>query len=158
VEAIAPADPALLRRAGFWLRSIAFLVDAGVVAALATAGAILVGMAVGIGGLFSSPPEAGLEWLATAATRFFVVLLVASYFTLFVGWQGQTPGKMLLGLKTIRITGGEVGYGRALVRWIGQGIGALPLGLGFLMVAFSREKRGLHDRLAGTRVVRLTGR
>jgi uncharacterized RDD family membrane protein YckC len=41
------------------------------------------------------------------------------------------------------------------VRWIGQGMSFLVLGLGFLMIAFSREKQGLHDKIAGTYVVRL---
>lgn len=151
-----PADLASLRKAGFWLRSVALGVDAGLVAALATGGATLVGMAIQVGGLFSSPSEVGLEWLETVATRLLVVLVALCYFTLFVGWRGQTPGKMLLGLKIIRTTGDEVGYGRALVRWIGQGMSALLFGLGFLMVAFSRQKRALHDKLAGTCVVRLS--
>jgi uncharacterized RDD family membrane protein YckC len=31
---------------------------------------------------------------------------------------------------------------------------AVPAGLGFLTALFSRDRRGLHDRFAGTRVVR----
>lgn len=151
---VAPAEPASLRKAGFWLRSVAFLVDAGLVALLATGGAMLVDMAVQIGGMISSAPEAGLEWLETTATSLIVALIALCYFTLFVGLHGQTPGKMLLGLKIIRTTGEEVGYGRALVRWIGQCLGLLPLGVGFLMVAFSRRKQALHDKIAGTYVVR----
>jgi len=152
---VAPAEPASLRKAGFWLRCVAFLVDAGLVALLATGGAMLVVLAVQIGGMISSAPEAGLEWLDTTATSLLVILIVLCYFTLFLGLRGQTPGKMLLGLKVIRTTGEEVGYGRALVRWVGQCLGLLPLGLGFLMIAFSRQKQALHDKLAGTYVVRL---
>ncbi len=151
---VAPIERASLRKAGFWLRSLAFLVDAGLVALLATGGAMLVGLAVQIGGMISSAPEAGLEWLSTTATSLLVVLTALCYFTLFVGLRGQTPGKMLLELKIIRTTGEEVGYGRALVRWIGQCLSLLPLGLGFLMIAFSRRKQALHDKLAGTYVVR----
>jgi len=151
---VAPVEPAWLRKAGFWLRSVAFLVDAGLVALLATGGAMLVDLAVQTGGMISSAPEAGLEWLDTTATSLLVVLIALCYFTLFVGSRGQTPGKMLLGLKIVRTTGEEVGYGRALVRWIGQCLGLLPLGLGFLMVVFSRRKQALHDKMAGTYVVR----
>lgn len=156
VETAAPAAAASPRTAGFWLRTVAFLVDAALVAVLASAGAILVEMAVRVGGLFSSATEAGLEWLETTATVFFTVLIALCYFTLFVGLRGQTPGKMLLGLKITRTSGEEVGYGRAFVRWIGQVLGLLPFGLGFLMVAFSRRKQGLHDKLAATHVVRLS--
>ncbi len=155
VEAeMAPAELALLRKAGFWLRSPAFLVDAVLVVLLATGGAMLVDLAVQIGGMISSAPEAGLEWLNTTATSLLVILIALCYFTLFVGLHGQTPGKMLLGLKIIRTSGEEVGYRRALVRWIGQCLSLLTLGLGFLMVAFSREKQALHDKIAGTYVVR----
>ncbi len=153
--AATPADPAWLPKGGFWLRGVAFLADVGLVAALAAAGGILVGGAVQIGGVFSSAPQADLDWLEWVAETLFSMLIDVCYFTLFVGWRGQTPGKMLLGLKIIRISGEEVGYARALLRWFGQGLGLLLLGLGFLMVAFSRQKQGLHDKLAGTYVIRL---
>jgi uncharacterized RDD family membrane protein YckC len=151
----AQTDALSLPRAGFWLRGAAFLVDVAAVALLATAAAVLVWMAVQAGGHFSSAPEASLESLESAATILLTTLLEACYFTLFVGLRGQTPGKTLLRLKIVRVTGEEVGYARALVRWIGQGMSFLVLGLGFLMIAFSREKQGLHDKIAGTYVVRL---
>jgi uncharacterized RDD family membrane protein YckC len=148
-------DAESLPKAGFWVRSVAFLMDMVVVAALATAGGILVWMAVRIGGTFSSAPEVGLEWLEAKATAVLTSLIGLCYFTLFVGWRGQTPGKMLLGLRIIRVTGEGVGYTRALVRWIGQGLGFLLFGIGFLMIAYSRRKQGLHDKLVGTYVVRI---
>ena len=149
----APVESASARKAGFWLRGVAFLVDAALVALLATGGAMLVDLAVQIGGMISSAPEAGLEWLSTTATSLLVFLIVVCYFTLFVGAQGQTPGKMLLGLKIVRTTGKDIGYGRALARWIGQCLSLLWFGLGFLMVAFSPQKQALHDKLAGTYVI-----
>lgn len=153
--AATPADTASLPKGGFWLRSVAFLADVGLVAALTVAGGILVGGTVQIGGAFSSAPQADLDRLEWVAKTLFSMVIDVCYFTLFVGWRGQTPGKMLLGLKIIRVGGEEVGYARALLRWFGQGLGLLLFGLGFLMVAFSRRKQGLHDKLAGTYVVRL---
>lgn len=149
------SDFASLPKAGFWVRSVAFLVDLITVAVMAVAGSFLVWGAVGIGGAFSSTSEFALEWLQTTATTVLTVLIMLGYFILFVGWRGQTAGKMLLGLKIIRVTGGEIGYVRAFVRWVGQVIGFLIFGMGFVMVAFSRRKQGLHDKLAGTSVVRL---
>ncbi|MFQ5828403.1 MAG: RDD family protein [Candidatus Methylomirabilia bacterium] len=86
------------------------------------------------------------------------VLLRAIYWIVFVGGCGQTPGKMALGLQVVRRDGRAVRYGRAASRWIGTGLAALPLGLGFLGLLVTREKRGLHDWLAGTRVVRAAAR
>jgi uncharacterized RDD family membrane protein YckC len=82
------------------------------------------------------------------------VVLHAAYSIVFLGGCGQTPGKMLLDLRVVRENGGAVGYSRAGWRWVAAGIAALPLGLGFLGAFLTREKRGLHDLLAGTRVVR----
>jgi uncharacterized RDD family membrane protein YckC len=141
-------------KAGFWLRGVAFLVDLAVVAALVAAGGVLVSVAVQVGGWFSSTPELALEWLENSARTFLSVLLTLSYFTVFVGWRGQTPGKMLFRLGIVQVSGQEVGYGRAFVRWIGQILSTLLVGIGFLMIAFSRTKQGLHDKLAGTCVVR----
>ncbi len=153
---VARADLSTLRKAGFWLRALAFLVDLAVVAALAAVGGMLVAGAVRTGGWFSSAPAIAQEWLEGSASALLSVLIDLCYFTLFVGWRGQTPGKMLFRLRIIRVTGGEVGYGRAFVRWIGQILSFMLLGIGFLMIAFSREKQGLHDKLAGTYVVRLS--
>lgn len=148
--------PALgVRKAGFWLRAVAFLVDVALVAALMALGGLLVSVAVQVGGWFSSTPELALEWLESSARTLLSVLLALSYFTVFVGWRGQTPGKMLCRLRIVQVSGQEVGYGRAFVRWIGQILSALLLGIGFLLIAFSREKQGLHDKLAGSYVVRL---
>ncbi|MBI4841125.1 MAG: RDD family protein [candidate division NC10 bacterium] len=147
--------PASLPKAGFWVRGVAFLVDLTTVAVMAVAGSFLVWGAVEIGGAFSTTSEFALGWLQTTATTVLTVFIMLGYFILLVGWRGQTAGKMLLGLKIIRVTGTEVGYARAFVRWVGQIIGFLTFGLGFLMVAFSRRKQGLHDKLAGTSVVRL---
>lgn len=85
------------------------------------------------------------------------IALHAAYFVVFVGGCGQTPGKMLCGLAVVRRDGTPPGYGRALLRWVGSVIAALPLWLGFLGVLVTAERRGLHDWIAGTRVVRSPG-
>lgn len=82
------------------------------------------------------------------------IALHALYFVVFVGGCGQTPGKMLFGLTVVRRDGAAAGYGRALLRWVGYWMAALPLGLGFLGTLVTAERRGLHDWIAGTRVVR----
>lgn len=79
--------------------------------------------------------------------------LHAVYFIVFVGGCGQTPGKMLLGIAVVRRDGRAAGYGRAVLRWIGYWVAALPFGLGFASALFTAEGRGLHDRISGTRVV-----
>ena len=68
---------------------------------------------------------------------------------------GQTLGKMAAGIRVVP-SGSEstVDIGRAFVRTLVWLVLAVPAGLGFLTAVLSRDHRGLHDRLAGTRVIR----
>jgi uncharacterized RDD family membrane protein YckC len=66
---------------------------------------------------------------------------------------GQTPGKRLAGIMVVDVYGDRPSVLRAFVRTLGYGIAVLPFSLGVLWIGFDREKRGLHDWLAGTYVV-----
>ncbi len=61
---------------------------------------------------------------------------------------------MAVGVKITTVDGEPIDFGRALLRYIGYLASGLTLGIGFLIIAFNREKRGLHDYIAGTVVVK----
>ena len=67
---------------------------------------------------------------------------------------GQTLGKMVAGIRVVPDAEGTLDLGRAFLRTLMWVALAVPAGLGFLTALFSRDHRGLHDRFAGTRVVR----
>jgi uncharacterized RDD family membrane protein YckC len=68
---------------------------------------------------------------------------------------GQTLGKMVAGIRVVQSDAeGSLDLGRAFLRTVMWIVLAVPAGLGFLTALFSRDHRGLHDRFAGTRVVR----
>jgi uncharacterized RDD family membrane protein YckC len=68
---------------------------------------------------------------------------------------GQTLGKMAAGVRVVpAASDAPLDLGRAFLRTMMWGVLAVPAGLGFLTALFSRDHRGLHDRFAGTRVVR----
>lgn len=68
---------------------------------------------------------------------------------------GQTLGKMMAGIRVVPWeSDGSLDLGRAFLRTAMWAVLAIPAGLGFLTALFSRDHRGLHDRFAGTRVVR----
>jgi uncharacterized RDD family membrane protein YckC len=82
-----------------------------------------------------------------------VLALGAVYYVYHWGVKGATPGKRLLGLAVVAEDGSApIGLSRAAVRVLGYLLSSLTLGIGFLMIAFGGS--ALHDRLAGTRVVR----
>jgi uncharacterized RDD family membrane protein YckC len=68
---------------------------------------------------------------------------------------GQTLGKMVAGIRVVPAgSDASLDLGRAFLRTLMWLLLAVPVGLGFLTALFSRDHRGLHDRFAGTRVVR----
>jgi uncharacterized RDD family membrane protein YckC len=68
---------------------------------------------------------------------------------------GQTIGKMAAGIKVVASdSGSSLTLGQAFLRTLMWFILASPAGLGFLTALLSHDHRGLHDRFAGTRVVR----
>ena len=79
------------------------------------------------------------------------LLLMTAYFVVFHGMEGRTIGKWLLGLRVVAADNQAVSYTGALLRWFGL---VVTLGLGSLWVLVSRQKRSLHDIIAGTWVIR----
>ncbi len=68
-------------------------------------------------------------------------------------WQA-TIGKMVCGLVVVDEYGNRISFARATGRYFAKTLSALILGIGFIMIGFTRRKQGLHDMLAGTLVIR----
>jgi uncharacterized RDD family membrane protein YckC len=94
-------------------------------------------------------PVADAFWLA------YLLVVPAAYFVIGHGADGQTIGKWLWGARVVASSGEPIGYVHALGRLLAVPASVLSLGLGFLLVAVRRDKRALHDLIAGTRVVRV---
>ncbi len=68
---------------------------------------------------------------------------------------GQTLGKLAMGIRVVPADNlATLDVGHAVVRTLVWVALAVPAGLGFLTALLGRDHRGLHDRFAGTRVVR----
>jgi uncharacterized RDD family membrane protein YckC len=121
-------------RAGFWRRFAGALIDG-----------ILLGIVEGIlRAILGTGAGTGL---------YFVVAVV--YFTVMIGSsRGQTLGQMALGIRVIDFnTGGSIGYGRALVRWLVSIVSGLVILLGYLWMLWDKEKQCWHDKAANDVVV-----
>ncbi len=84
----------------------------------------------------------------------FLALLSLGYAASFTVAGGQTIGKMLTGARVIGDDGRPVDVAGAVLRALGCALVPLTLGLSYGSVIVMRDRRALHDRLAGTRVVR----
>ena len=83
------------------------------------------------------------------------MLVALAYFSGMWAWKGTTIGGIVLGLKVVRLDGQPVTFAVALVRALSAAFSVIVLFLGFLWIAWDKDKQGWHDRIAGTVVVRL---
>jgi uncharacterized RDD family membrane protein YckC len=141
--------------AGFWIRFLAYMIDS-----------IIISLVVGViwaPTMFltvrASMSESGPGALA-AILPFLAFLLTTAASLGYILWfwanKGATPGKKMLGLRIVREDGEEpLGWGTAFMRLVGYMVSGFILYIGFLMIAFNPEKKGLHDNIAKTRVLKI---
>jgi uncharacterized RDD family membrane protein YckC len=135
---------------GFWIRVLAYIVDAFIIGAIRK----IILLPLGISLLerpYASPWFfAHIGELGAAG---FVISL--AYFVFFWVQYGATPGKMILKLKVVNPLGGPITVGQAICRYFAIILSWMTLGIGFIMAGIDDEKRALHDRLCDTRVIRV---
>lgn len=84
----------------------------------------------------------------------FVILVPWLYYSLFESSNKQaTPGKMILGIVVVNLSGEKVSFFQATIRYFGKYLSSLIIYIGFLMAAFTKRKQALHDVLARTLIV-----
>ena len=127
---------------GFWERSIAAIIDAVAVWIISSALSFLIGV--------STSSYLFLYWYFNP---FFLLLL---YYWLFTGLRGQTPGKMIVGIKVVDAKGNKPGLLSAALREIpGKIISTIIFYIGFFWIAWDTHKQGLHDKIATTYVIKV---
>ena len=141
-----PAGSTASGYGGFWIRVVAYIIDAILLGVVGT----VLGLAVG-SNPFDPDPAAGYD--ATGNGISFVVGWL--YFALLESSErGATIGKMAVGLRVVTDQGGRLSFLNATGRYFAKILSAIILLIGFIMVAFTERKRGLHDMIAGTLVVK----
>jgi len=110
-----------------------------------------------------------------APPNYYLLICGFLYYVGFWSWRGQTPGKMLLRARVVRKDGSPVDVVRAIARYVFYlaplfgpitffarievgtwAIIVLPM-ISLVLEGFTREKRGIHDFVAGTVVVDARG-
>jgi len=143
--------------AGFWIRAVAYIMDSvlvGLATRLLQAAYFRGAQQDPFANSYSQLLE--FDWTPLVPLLLFEVLMNFLYFTFFIGRYGQTPGKMVCGIRVVTVDGREVSYGQAFIRTAGYYLNRLTLGLGFLWVAIDPRKQGFHDKIAGTLVLRVS--
>lgn len=142
-----------LEYAGFGPRFLAYLIDSVILGLL-----ILLPVAVMVFASVRAQTQGPSGMLVAIEALCSLVIFVISlgYQVYFVGSKGATPGKRIMKLKVTFPDGTwPIGYGKAFLRMIGYAISGMICYVGFLMIIFDKEThRALHDKIAGTVVIR----
>jgi uncharacterized RDD family membrane protein YckC len=148
IRAMSAVLPRAARPAGFWIRLVAFLLD------------VLVLMLA----QFLLRVIAALRWGADleGASRFqggvvfFTLVFMILYPAALHAIGGQTIGKLVVGVRVVGMDGALLPLGAALLRAVASWLTLVfMLGLGHVVGGLRKDKRALHDLLAGSRVEHL---
>lgn len=131
---------------GFWVRLVALVLDNAIVFFILLAALLSMGTLVATVGMESMMDVAA--WLVMTFVPFlYWPVLESSH------WQA-TFGKRIMGLEVTDADGNRLSFLRALLRSLAKIISSIPLGLGFVLAAFTARKQALHDIIVKTLVVR----
>lgn len=136
--------------AGFVSRLLAYGIDIAIITVMLIAFGWLVDTVTRLFPPVLINPEGLLQ---VAIAGIVVVVAAGVYYIFFWTLLGQTPGKMLLGVRIISLDGSSLTFWQALRRYIGYYLSALALYAGYWWVLIDNRRQGWHDKLAGTFVV-----
>lgn len=144
-ETIKPVDFSRARYVGFWKRVGASAIDVIILLVISVP---LLWWIYGAAyfytpGMYKGPADVLINYVLPALAAI-----------LFWKYRGATPGKMLISARIVdAATGGALSSGQLVGRYFAYIVSLVPLGIGFLWIAFDKRKQGWHDKLAGTVVI-----
>ena len=130
------------RFAGFWIRFVAYVIDA-----------IVVGVVVGVVLVSTGQIDVDSEGARSGNDGSGLLIMTLYFVPCWALWQ-RTLGYRALGLRLVKTDGSPVTWGTATIRGLMFIVSSIPLALGLIWAGFNREKQGWHDKVAGTWVIR----
>jgi uncharacterized RDD family membrane protein YckC len=142
-----PAGQEQVAYGGFWIRFVAYIIDAILLS-------IVFGVVASIVGLRFVNTDDPTDIDPTVNLLSLVVSWL--YFALMESSErGATVGKMAMGLRVVTSDYRRLTFLNATGRYFAKILSAIILFIGFIMIAFTDKKRGLHDMIAGTLVIKV---
>lgn len=136
---------------GFWVRVVAYVIDAVIINVTSSIVGLILGMGLAISMSGSGNPAMEAASVLTGGVAGFVISWL--YFAILEcsAWQA-TVGKKAMGLVVTDMAGRRIGFGRATGRYFAKILSTFILMIGFMMAGWTARRQGLHDMLAGTLV------
>jgi uncharacterized RDD family membrane protein YckC len=140
--------PGVLNYAGFWIRVLAYIID------VILLDIVIVTLSIATRAMIGASLNPLVPSIAASLIGLPINLALVGFYQIYlVGKYGATPGKMALKLRIVNPDGSAISYAKACGRMFAIIVSFLCCYVGVLMVAWDDEKRGLHDRMCGTRVI-----
>lgn len=134
-------------KAPFLLRCGALLIDYILLISIPVISILLARLTGEDGAKLLSSEINSTGWLIT-------VLLGITNFVILPMFSGQSIGKMITGLRVVKVNGTNPTFGSLLLRhFVGYPLTFLTAGIGFLIASFNDKGRSLNDFIAGTVVI-----
>jgi uncharacterized RDD family membrane protein YckC len=141
-----PAGAAQVAYGGFWIRVVAYIIDAILIS-------LVLGVVTSIFGVRymdmddMSQIDPTVNLLSLAVAWLYFALMESSE-------RGATVGKMAMGLRVVTNDGKRLSFMNATGRYFAKILSAIIFCIGYIMIAFTDRKRGLHDMIASTLVIK----
>ncbi len=143
------APPSVVPYTGLVTRAIALAVDALIIHVVA----LVTGTVVGLVVTALHVPDT-VDTIIKAVGGAAYLVWAASYFVFFWSTTGQTTGALVMRFRVLSDNKREpISVPRAVFRFVGLILSAIPFFAGFWPVLFTRRRRGLPDWMANTVVV-----
>ena len=159
------AERSLEDHAGFWKRVVAYILDYIVLVIPNLLISKMLGADAAQSALMQSAQSASGDpsALMSAYSAFYGAMLPAMLMQIVIAWLyfalcessswQATLGKLAMGIRVVDLKGNRISFLRATGRYFAKMLSGMILCIGYLMVAFTERKQGLHDMIAGTLVL-----
>lgn len=141
---------------GFWWRALAWFIDTLVKSLVEVA--LFLPVSFLVQGAAAEKSGEAAPFVALGFSLLIMLLELAFealYEIILTAKYGATLGKMACRLSVVTAEGQRISYGRSTGRFFAKIINNFTLGIGYLIAAFDPEKKGLHDIICNTRVIRI---
>ena len=142
------ASPSQVAYGGFWIRFVAYIIDSIVLSIAGGAIGFIFGLGLAAGHGGRDAAQFGGYAIGIAIAWLYFALMESSE-------RGATLGKMAMGLRVVSNEGQRISFMNATGRYFAKFISAIILLIGFIMIGFTDRKRGLHDMIASTLVIKV---
>jgi uncharacterized RDD family membrane protein YckC len=165
--------------AGFWKRFLAYLIDSIILGFISMILLVPIWIIFGLS-IFSLDGIDNYDDFVNTAVNIqhyddefsiaifsvlFLTIIAIAIFSTIISWlyfalmessaKQATLGKMALGIKVTDMLGNRITFGRATGRYFSKILSGLILYIGYIMIAFTDKKQGLHDMIANTLVINI---